>query len=123
MTLPEIRKQLPKSNIKETEQIDPECIELCSAMNQFPGIETIESCCGHGKRSYKIWFIAQRLRNLPKLIYYFDGCHCGFYDWKVFVKTDCSMAPVHFLIEGPIGRKAYKQGKIIAQLLTQERKK
>ena len=29
--------------------MDKECIELCEAMNLFHNIQTVESCCGHGK--------------------------------------------------------------------------
>ncbi len=53
--------------------MDPECVRLCDAMNAFPGIRTVESCCGHGKKPYRIWFKARDLLVLPRLLYYFDG--------------------------------------------------
>ena len=39
------------------EQLDPEVVALCEALNTLPGIETVSSCCGHGQRPYRIWFI------------------------------------------------------------------
>lgn len=34
--------------------MDHECIELCDAINLFPGIRTIGSCCGHGVRFFSV---------------------------------------------------------------------
>lgn len=102
--------------------IDKECVELCQAMNLIPGIRTVESCCGHGERPYHIWFRPRHLSNLPRLLYYFDECHCGYYGWRARVYTDCAMSPVVFLIEGPVGEEAYQQSKEIARLLRQEMK-
>lgn len=36
--------------------IDLECKRLCIALNALPGIETEESCCGHGEEMYRVWF-------------------------------------------------------------------
>jgi hypothetical protein len=36
--------------------MDEECIELCNAFNSIKGIYTSESCCGHGKSSFEIYF-------------------------------------------------------------------
>ncbi len=103
------------------EGIDEECIELCAAMNMMPGIHTIESCCGHGDRPYRIWFKATGLRVLPRLLYYFDGCHCGYYDWRVIAHTDCGMSPVTFMVEGPNNLAAgHEQSKQIANLLRED---
>jgi len=98
-------------------KIDVECIKLCDAMNELSGIKTIESCCGHNKQPYRIWFVADSLSVLPNLLYYFDGCHCGFYSWRIRVTTDCAKSPVHFCAEGPMGEIAYKQAEYIAELL------
>lgn len=38
------------------EYMDVECIPLCNALNSLPGIETLESCCGHTKKPFAIWF-------------------------------------------------------------------
>ena len=100
--------------------MDSECISLCKAINPFRGIETVESCCGHGERPFHIWFLADNLEVLPPLLYWFAHCHCGFWGWQVIVRTDCAMRPVSFLIEGPTGSPAYAQADQIADLITNE---
>ena len=97
--------------------VDEECVALCEAMNKFPGIETVESCCGHGVHNYRIFFRAETLDNLPSLLYFFDQCHSGCHGWRVIAKTDCSMCPVSFMAEGPIGEKAYEDSKTIANIM------
>lgn len=51
--------------------MDQECVKLCDMINNFEGIHTVESCCGHGERPYHIWFIANDLKYLAPLVYYF----------------------------------------------------
>jgi hypothetical protein len=36
--------------------MDFECVSLCMKMNELSGVETTESCCGHYKDTYKIFF-------------------------------------------------------------------
>lgn len=36
--------------------MDFECVSLCMKLNELPGVETTESCCGHYKETYKIFF-------------------------------------------------------------------
>lgn len=99
------------------EDIDPECIELCKAINRLPGIETQECCCGHNNNPYRIWFKCKSLGFLTPLLYYMNGCHSGHYGWSVRVKTDCGMCPPYFWIEGPIG--AYTEANDIALLINE----
>ena len=99
--------------------IDDEVVELCDAMNRLPGIQTIESCCGHDKMPFTIWFIVDDLEKLPMLLYYCDShgclCHSGVRGWRVEVKTDCAMSPTHFMLVGPHGPEAYEGAKEIAK--------
>src|SRR6202451_2161699 len=83
--------------------IDPECRLLCEAMCAFPGIRTIESCCGHGRQPFKVWFLADSLAALPHLLYWFDSCHSGVPGWRVYVHTDCGRSPACFVAYGPVG--------------------
>ena len=80
--MPRVTKPYPND-------MDTECVSLCDAMNRFPGIETILSCCGHGKKPFMIWFVTRSLEDLPALVYFFDG-HTGVYGWRVGVNTDGS---------------------------------
>lgn len=98
--------------------IDAECRELCEAMNLLPGIQTFESCCGHGKYPYRVWFHASSVKDLPRLIYWFDPCHSGKYGWRVEVGTDCAMSPAYFMVEGPISD--YESAQDIAGLIREE---
>jgi hypothetical protein len=52
--------------------IDHECIELCEILNTL-GLETIESCCGHGQGPYRIFFKALEMQNLVPLLKVLDG--------------------------------------------------
>lgn len=36
--------------------MDKQVIELCNAMNSLPGVETTESCCGHGREPFRVFF-------------------------------------------------------------------
>lgn len=36
--------------------IDQECIKICTALNELPGIRTFESCCGHDEHGFWVWF-------------------------------------------------------------------
>ena len=47
--------------------IDKECVELCNALNNIPYVTTFESCCGHGKDVYKIWFECYDIGVLSRL--------------------------------------------------------
>jgi hypothetical protein len=102
------------------DDLDPECRELCEALNLIPGIATTESCCGHGRTPYHIWFTASSMEALPPVCWYADGCHSGEYGWRVFVTTDCGMKPVDFVLEGPPG--AYSASEKIAALIREQEK-
>ena len=107
---------MPQSAQELPENIDEESILLCNAMNCFPGIQTIESCCGHGKDCFRIWFVIEDLDDLPPLLYFFDGCHTGVYGWNIKVNTDCSMNPVTFFVESSTtGEESYEESITIAK--------
>jgi hypothetical protein len=98
--------------------LDAEVLSLCRAMNLFPGITTVESCCGHGRDPYRIWFVTDSLDALPLLLYWFDGCHTGHYGWSTIVNTDCAASPVIFRVEGPCGD--YAAADAIARHLAEQ---
>lgn len=64
---------------------------------------TVESCCGHGRQPYRIFFFADTFEALTIVAYCVAGCHSGAYDWRVIARTDCTPQPVSFMIEGPAG--------------------
>jgi hypothetical protein len=106
--------------IADLTDMDSECVALCEAINLYsPNIRTIESCCGHGERPYKIWLrVAPKgLADLPDILYYFDSCHSGRPGWRCTVYTDCAMSPVVFQIKGPVGDQAYEDAEAISGLI------
>lgn len=49
------------------DDMDRECISLCNVLNSLPSVETIESCCGHCKSRYSIWFHCDSISVLTRL--------------------------------------------------------
>ena len=47
--------------------MDEECIELCDKLNSLSSVETTESCCGHCKEPYMIFFNCYDFVRLGKL--------------------------------------------------------
>jgi len=80
-------------------KIDRECVNLCKAINEIPGICTVESCCGHGESVYQIFFFVTSLTNLSLLL----SCIHYKYDWAVYVNAVYFGGGVTFYLEGPIG--------------------
>ncbi|MBR4404932.1 MAG: hypothetical protein IKW84_08990 [Bacteroidaceae bacterium] len=57
--------------------MDKECIEVCNALNKLPGVETTESCCGHCKNPYRIWFKSVNTYSLGVIARAFDRRYSG----------------------------------------------
>ena len=79
------------------EDMDNERISLCDALNSLPGVNTFESCCGHLKSQYRIWFFCEDIDTLSRLgrcveRNYSDG------RWEILVdSTDTSPRGVFWL--------------------------
>ena len=77
--------------------MDDECIELCNLLNTLPGVTTFESCCGHLRYPYYIWFFCNSIETISRLgravaINYSDG------NWEIAVdSTDTSPYGVFWL--------------------------
>lgn len=106
---------MSKVKIRDIYGIDGECIPICEAMNKFKGIATTESCCGHGKTPFHIFFKTSSLKELPALLYCVDYATTGLREWRVLVMTDSTICPAYFLLEGPIGRQAYLESLSLAR--------
>jgi len=88
--------------------LDIECLNLCMAMNALPGIETSESCCGHGKSGYFVWFKMHDVKSLGAIT--LARCLSGRYynyapgelrldpQWRVYLAD--TEGPVGFVLEG-----------------------
>jgi hypothetical protein len=97
--------------------MDLEVIPLCDALNSFPGVATYESCCGHGKTEFHIWFAVDYAEiRLPPLLYWTNACHSLLSDsWIIEAQSDCDMQRTTFLLRSPNrGRQAYLDSREIA---------
>lgn len=95
--------------------LDPEVRSLCEAINEFHGLVTYESCCGHGTSPFRIWLGAERLDDLAPMLYWISGCHSGpaATGWHCDVSTDCAGHRTIVMLEGPPG--AYKAADELAE--------
>lgn len=96
--------------------IDPEVLGVCTAVNALDGVETAESCCGHGARDVSVYLRVREPECLLPLLYVIDPCHGGPPGWHVRVFTGCAGTEVAWALDGPPG--AYRAADLIAALLT-----
>lgn len=47
--------------------IDKQCIDICNILNRLPETETYESCAGHGKRPFWVFFRCRSIDTLSRL--------------------------------------------------------
>lgn len=99
-------------------QMDAEVLELCNALNTLPGVKTFDSCCGHGKRPFKIGFFPADFEAVALVAYWADACHSQAEGWRVHAFTDCVRSSHHFNLVGPIGD--YDGAAKIAQAIRQQ---
>lgn len=121
-----MKKNIPEK-VKEPEptdrydvNMDPGTLRLCNAINKFKGIATYSSCCGHEKDIFSIEFCitGNCSIDLPALLFFFDGCHSGVYDWTVQAYTDCAAENAGFAINSKSkGKKAYEEADKIAGIM------
>ena len=97
--------------------IDKALVRLVKVMNRFPGIRTIESCAGHGRKPPAIWFVPDSIEILPAMIYWFDRCHSSC-NWDVRIYTGCSADHVIWMVEARVeGEEAYQEADKIAKCM------
>jgi hypothetical protein len=78
--------------------MDTECILICNAMNALAGITTMESCCGHGDRPFRIYFVAEEIKSLAPI-----AGNCLSSAWHLEVRWANGSSSVYFVLEGPVG--------------------
>lgn len=107
--------------MKYPNDMDAPCIALCDAINAQDGLQTIESCCGHGEHPFRIYMRANEINDLLPLIYHLDRCHSGVEGWSCVAYTDCAGDRVTFRIESTsMGDVAYAEAGKIAKLIAEE---
>lgn len=95
--------------------MDKECLRLCDALNDIPGITTQESCCGHGSRNFNIWFCLDKkyFENLHIIARIVCSRYGGYSNWSCNIccndRHQKNML-TFVLSSGKVkGSKAYKQ--------------
>lgn len=104
-----------KSHVKYDGEMDSECIDLCNTLNAVGSIETFESCCGHGKNPFRIWFQSYDDDSL----FFVARCADKRYfrdDWNITVSVGDNysdgIVPTHFCLESKnSGMQAYIESK------------
>jgi len=106
--------------MKYDEYMDKECIPICDMINSLPGLKTFESCCGHGKESFCIYFHVYS-EITDKGLFILTRCVDNRYwkyggDWKIELYIGDSLfenkyLPIGYILHSGnvIGEKAYRQ--------------
>lgn len=97
--------------------MDPECVNLCNAINLIKGVRTFESCGGHGKRNFNVWLKCNNSKQLFPIIRQISRNYDGV-TWKLEAElTDMPKTPVVFLLHsnGATGFLAYMEAEEIAK--------
>jgi len=111
------------------DNFDPEVVPLCKALNTLPGIETIESCCGHGEYPFRIWFkvdgrVDPRMTGLFFITRSVDRRYWQFgNEWDIKLSVGDSVSkgilPTLFLLESTaLGEEAYAQARDLFDNMT-----
>ena len=86
--------EINKEDMKENEEnkydgkMDKECIPLCDALNSLPDVETTESCCGHCKDRFRIFFKCKNPYSLSVIARVFNRRYSGTkLQWIIEVET------------------------------------
>ena len=66
------------------DDIDEPIRDLCRYINRFDGIETVESCCGHGIDKCRIWCHA---KDMPSFIRFLNTAMNHETKWSVLIDT------------------------------------
>jgi hypothetical protein len=106
-------------------KMDEEVIPLCDALNSLIGITTIESCCGHGKETFTIFF---RVQNYKQGLFFLTRCADPRYweygnDWSLTLRVgdipyedNEDNLPIVYLLESKVmGDEAYKQAESLLE--------
>ena len=92
--------------------LDPECLKLCVALNDLDGVKTTESCCGHSKGPFRIWFHLDTSTWGHKVV---SRCVCPRYypsDWTISMGHNDVEPFTVFVLEGPADPS---QGDVFAE--------
>lgn len=94
------------------EFMDKECVELCDALNSLEGVETFESCCGHFRKKYRIYFKLSSWYSLSLLARAFDIRYSSG-KWRIAIGSTDTPSPIIgttvFMLESAVVFKTQKR--------------
>lgn len=107
------------AKLEYDEWMDEEVVKLCNTMNSLPGIETSESCSGHGKTSLDVFFkvkaTAEGLFFLTRCVdnRYWNYGHIWGIELSVGDMYVDKHLPISYLLHSGdvVGKEAYKQAQ------------
>jgi len=82
--------------VKYPSDMDRECVELCDALNAMIGVQTTESCCGHGTHPYRIFFNCVSFSSLYQI-----ARAAGHELWRIECQYWNGSDALGFILEGP----------------------
>jgi tRNA(Phe) wybutosine-synthesizing methylase Tyw3 len=85
--------------------MDADCIPLCDALNALPGICTVESCCGHGIDTHRIFFTVVLVEHLSPILRSIESSA-----WRCEVFWTNGQGIAMFMLKGPIGQASMPGG-------------
>lgn len=96
------------------DDLDPEIRNLVIAMNHLPGIQTTESCSGHGKDPVWVWFEVPDRNLHGRGLITLARVTCNRYYANPFTISIShgDINPVGLLLEGPVG--GFKEAEKLA---------
>ena len=92
-----------KENMKEKKDnydgnMDKECIQICDVLNSISDVCTTESCCGHCKDRFMIFFTCDNPHSLAIIARVFDRRYIGTSQpWHIELQTKDSGAYYYFI--------------------------
>lgn len=74
--------------MKYDEYMDKECVPVCDALNELPGVRTFESCCGHLERKYVVYLYTDNPYSMAVIARALDGRYLPAKShWEMKVET------------------------------------
>lgn len=61
------KMKLTRNNVVLPSDMEKECIGICELLNSLPTVKTFESCCGHLKNRFSVWFFCDSIDVLTRL--------------------------------------------------------
>ncbi len=52
---------------KYDEYMEQDCVAICNMLNLLPKLRTFESCCGHLKEPFRVWFFCDSMDTISRL--------------------------------------------------------